>query len=69
VQKTKTKLVDDLMGKMSHPNREKMVRLAKSGHYHPDTSTLGNAKRQCEADLRKVRYHDLADKVRNGEYD
>ena len=68
MQKSKTILVDDLMTKPPGPNRDRMVQKAKAGYYHPETA-IGNPKRQCAADLRKVRFNDLAAKVEAGVYD
>lgn len=69
MHQSKTKLVEDLLKMPESPNRDKMVRLARSGHFHPDTSPLGNPKHQCLAELRKVRFHDIAAKVEAGVYD
>lgn len=69
MRKSKTKLVQDLLQEPAGPNRDRMVRRAKSGQYHPDTTQFGSPKRQCEVDLQKARFPDLAAAVRAGDYD
>lgn len=66
---SQTKLVQDLLKKPEGLNRDGMVQKARSGHYHPDTTPLGAPKRQCEVDLQKARFPDLAAAVRAGVYD
>ncbi len=69
MRQTKTKLVSDLLQKPAGPNRDRMVQKAKAGQYHPESTQYGSPKRQCEVDLQKARFHDLAAAVRAGDYD
>ena len=69
MRKSKVELVQDLMQKPAGPNRDRMVQKAKAGQYHPDTTQFGSPKRQCEVDLQKARFDDLAAAVRAGNYD
>lgn len=69
MRQSKTKLVQDLLALPEHPNRAKIIQKAKAGYYHPDTTQLGNPKHQCAADLCKLRFWGLANRVEAGEYD
>ena len=69
MMQSKTKLVQDLLEKPAGPNRDGMVQKAKAGNYHPDSTQFGSPKRQCEVDLQKARFPEIAAAVRAGDYD
>lgn len=65
---TRTILVQELQAKPASPQRDGLIRKARSGHYHPDTSTLGAPKAQLIHDLTAARMPDLAARAREGVY-
>ena len=69
MRQSKTKLVADLQEKPQSLHRDRLIRKARSGHYHVDHSPLGSPKMQLIADLVKARFVDIAEKVRAGDYD
>jgi hypothetical protein len=66
---TKKELVIDLQGKPQSLLRDRIIARALSGLYHDFDSPLETPKMELVEELRQAGYADLAQKVKDGDYD
>ena len=66
---TRTTLVEDLQGENPSPQRDELIKLARSGHYCDFHSSLAAPKMQLYHDLMAARLPALAEKAKAGLYD
>lgn len=66
---TKVELVNDLLQKPESDARDRIIARARAGTYHDYDSEEIAPKMLASLELTDAGFHDLAAKVRNGDYD